>query len=53
MKLLLAQWLSNEQVHGVAHASASPLRDYAIHLLSQFDGEPHGIRAAQKKFPGR
>jgi LuxR family maltose regulon positive regulatory protein len=41
MQLLLAQWL--------AHAGASPLRDYAIHLLSQFDAEPHMITAAQEK----
>jgi LuxR family maltose regulon positive regulatory protein len=32
MRLLLAQWL--------AHANSAPLRDYAIHLLSQFDAEP-------------
>ncbi len=41
MQMLLAQWL--------AHAGASPLRDYAIHLLSQFDAEPHTIPAAQEK----
>ena len=41
MQMLLAQWL--------AHASASPLRDYAIHLLSQFDAEPHVVTAAQEK----
>ncbi len=41
MQLLLAQWL--------AHASAGPLRDYAIHLLSHFDAEPHGGTAAQEK----
>jgi LuxR family maltose regulon positive regulatory protein len=41
MQLLLAQWL--------AHASADPLRDYAIHLLSQFDAEPHMITAMQEK----
>jgi LuxR family maltose regulon positive regulatory protein len=41
MQLLLAQWL--------AHAGSSPLRDYAIHLLSQFDAEPHGVMAAQEK----
>jgi LuxR family transcriptional regulator, maltose regulon positive regulatory protein len=40
MQMLLAQWL--------AHAKADPLRDYAIHLLSQFDAEPHGIMAAQE-----
>jgi LuxR family maltose regulon positive regulatory protein len=33
MQRLLAQWL--------AHAGAGPLRDYASHLLSQFDTEPH------------
>ena len=41
MQLLLAQWL--------AHAGASPLRDYAIRLLSQFDAEPQAITAAQEK----
>ena len=43
MQMLLAQW--------VAHASASPVRDYAIHLLPQFDAEPHIVLAAQKKAP--
>jgi len=41
LQMLLAQWL--------AHASASSLRDYAIHLLAQFDAQPHGIAAAQEK----
>jgi LuxR family transcriptional regulator, maltose regulon positive regulatory protein len=41
MQMLLAQWLS--------HANAGLLRDYAIHLLSQFDAEMPGISAAQKK----
>ena len=41
MQMLLAQWL--------AHAGAGPLRDYAIHLLSQFDAEPHMVTAAQEK----
>ncbi|MEJ2305524.1 MAG: LuxR C-terminal-related transcriptional regulator [Anaerolineales bacterium] len=40
MQMLLAQWLS--------HASPSPLRDYAIHLLSQFDAEPDTIPATQE-----
>jgi LuxR family maltose regulon positive regulatory protein len=40
MQLLLAQWL--------AHADAGPLRDYAIHLLSQFDAEPQVATAPQK-----
>jgi LuxR family maltose regulon positive regulatory protein len=40
MQMLLAQWL--------AHASAGPLRDYAIHLLSQFDAEPRVVTAPQK-----
>jgi LuxR family maltose regulon positive regulatory protein len=39
--MLLAQWL--------AHAGSGPLRDYALHLLSQFEAEPHGIKAAQEK----
>jgi LuxR family maltose regulon positive regulatory protein len=34
---------------GLAHVGASPLQDYAIHLLSQFDAEPHGITVAQTK----
>jgi LuxR family maltose regulon positive regulatory protein len=41
MQMLLAQWL--------AHASSGPLRDYAIHLLSQFDAEPHVVTPAQEK----
>lgn len=41
LQLLLAQWL--------ARAGAGPLRDYAIHLLSQFEAEPHGIMAGQEK----
>ena len=41
MQLLLAQWL--------ARAGSSPLRDYAIHLLSQFDAEPRTNPAAQEK----
>lgn len=41
MQMLLAQWL--------AHASAGPLRDYAIRLLSQFDAEPHVVTALQEK----
>jgi LuxR family maltose regulon positive regulatory protein len=41
MQLLLAQWL--------AHAGSGPLRDYANHLLSHFDAEPHVVTAAQEK----
>jgi LuxR family maltose regulon positive regulatory protein len=41
MQLLLAQWM--------AHASPSPLRDYAIRLLSQFNSEPQPIPTAQAK----
>ena len=41
MQLLLAQWLT--------HAGASPLRDYANYLLSQFDAEPHVVAAAREK----
>lgn len=41
MQMLLAQWL--------AHASAGPLRDYAIRLLSHFDAEPHAVAAVQEK----
>jgi LuxR family maltose regulon positive regulatory protein len=44
MQMLIAQWL--------AHDSASPMRDYAIQLLSQFDAEPQGYATAQEKgFP--
>jgi LuxR family maltose regulon positive regulatory protein len=43
MRVLLAQWL--------AHASAGPLRDYAAHLLSQFDAEPKDIKTTQGKVP--
>jgi LuxR family maltose regulon positive regulatory protein len=41
MQTLLAQ--------GLAHASASPLRDYAICLLSHFDAEPHLVPAMHEK----
>jgi LuxR family maltose regulon positive regulatory protein len=41
MQMLLAQWL--------AHANAGPLRDYAIHLLTQFDVESHTIPVAHGK----
>jgi LuxR family maltose regulon positive regulatory protein len=41
MQMLLDQWL--------AQASAGPTRDYAIHLLSQYDAEPHPISTAQDK----
>jgi LuxR family maltose regulon positive regulatory protein len=41
MQVLLAQWL--------AHAGSNPLRDYAIHLLSQFDAEPHARAAGQER----
>jgi LuxR family maltose regulon positive regulatory protein len=36
-------------IHWLTHASAGPLRDYAIRLLSQFDAEPHEELASQKK----
>jgi len=41
MQMLLAQWL--------AHAGAGPLRDYAIHLLAQFDAEPRVFAASQAR----
>jgi LuxR family transcriptional regulator, maltose regulon positive regulatory protein len=41
MQMLLAQWL--------AHAGAGSLRDYTIHLLSQFDTEPYVVTAEQEK----
>jgi LuxR family maltose regulon positive regulatory protein len=41
MQLLLSHWLT--------HVSVSPLRDYAIHLLSQFDAESQVIKAVGKK----
>jgi len=41
MQLLLAQWL--------AHSGASPLRDYAVRLLSQIGAEPFVVTAAQEK----
>jgi LuxR family maltose regulon positive regulatory protein len=40
MQMLFAQWL--------AHAGAGPLRDHAIHLLSQFDAEPQAGTAPQR-----
>ena len=45
MQKLLARWL--------AHASPGPLRDYAIHLLSQFDaGNEYGLGSDGKNLPG-
>ncbi len=41
MQRLLAQWL--------AHAGASPLRDYVIHLLSQYEAERHTLPTVQEK----
>jgi LuxR family maltose regulon positive regulatory protein len=41
MQMLLAQWL--------AHAGDSPLREYAGHLLSQFDAEPQTLATPQEK----
>jgi LuxR family maltose regulon positive regulatory protein len=41
MQLLLAQW--------VARASAGPLRDYAVRLLSHFDAEPQPITVLQEQ----
>jgi LuxR family maltose regulon positive regulatory protein len=41
MRLLLAQWL--------AHAIPGPLREYAIHLLAQFNAETHVVTATQEK----
>ena len=41
MQMLLAQWL--------AQAGASPLHDYAIHLLSQFDALLRTATVAQEK----
>lgn len=49
MHRLLAHWLAQEQVQGAAHSSASPLRNYAAHLLSQFDTEPQLLKAVQEK----
>ena len=57
MQTLLAQWLSHERAHGVSHeraqggarASAGGLRDYAIHLLSQFAAEPDAATGVQEK----
>jgi len=40
MQMLLARWLD--------HTDASPVRDYAIRLLSQFDAEPHEVTAMAK-----
>jgi LuxR family maltose regulon positive regulatory protein len=41
MRLLLAQWL--------AHSIPGPLREYAIHLLAQFNAETHVVTATQEK----
>jgi ATP/maltotriose-dependent transcriptional regulator MalT len=40
MQMLLAQWL--------ARAGAGPLRDYAVHLVSQFDAAPRGDATVQE-----
>ena len=41
MQTMLAQW--------VAQVGTSPLRDYAVQLLSQFDVEMHAVMAAPEK----
>jgi LuxR family maltose regulon positive regulatory protein len=41
VQMLLTQWL--------AQSRTGPLRDYAVHLLSQFDAKPHSLRAAQEE----
>jgi LuxR family maltose regulon positive regulatory protein len=41
MQRLLAQWS--------AHAGDGPLQDYSNYLLSQFDSEPHKIKATQER----
>jgi len=43
MQSLLARWL--------VHAGSGTVRDYAIHLLSKFETEPHHVAAAQEKVP--
>jgi LuxR family maltose regulon positive regulatory protein len=43
MQSLLARWL--------AHSGPGRERDYAIHLLSKFEAEPHFIAAVQEKVP--
>jgi LuxR family maltose regulon positive regulatory protein len=40
MQTLLSQWL--------AHAGASPFRNYAVRLLSQFGAEPHPVTTARE-----
>jgi LuxR family maltose regulon positive regulatory protein len=45
MQMLLAQW--------IALAGVGPVRDYAFHLLAQFNAEPHTTKGTQEKtFPG-
>ena len=48
MQELLAQWHVLSQVEGLIGADASPLREYAIGLLSHF-AEPVGTTAAREK----
>jgi LuxR family maltose regulon positive regulatory protein len=43
MQMLIAQWLAN--------TDSNPLRDYAIHLLSKFESEPHRVAAGQETVP--
>ena len=46
MRLLLTAWL--------AHAQAGPLRNYAVHLLAQFNAEWHAVQmAGEKASPAR
>ena len=41
MRMLLTQWLE--------HFSSNPLREYATHMLSNFDAEQQTFMATQKK----
>ena len=43
MQILFTQWLVQN--------NTSPLRDYAIHLLSQFEAEPQTLTPTQEKEP--
>jgi LuxR family maltose regulon positive regulatory protein len=43
MRKLLTHWLAQEQVHRPADTNPDFLRDYATHLLSQFDTESYVV----------
>ncbi|HEX9074367.1 MAG TPA: LuxR C-terminal-related transcriptional regulator, partial [Anaerolineae bacterium] len=49
MQVLLTQWLARAGASPLG--GYGPLRDYGLHLISQFDAEPYQVAAAQEKAP--